>query len=154
MNEVLAHIYTIFLISVLVISSVSIGYIANKPIGSFIRDIRNRDVDSPGECMNLSMEDTAYCLNNYVRGIYSYKARPDIENPTLEELKEEGGDCKNWAELYVGHIDNLGFYSEMPLIDTSDMKRHTFAIISDDTGYCILDQTSVECFGLGGSEDE
>ncbi len=130
------------------ISSVMLGYIAKDKIESLVQDIRHRDITAPNECRNLTLKETAYCLNNYVDGIFKYKSRPDLEKPTLEELIEEGGDCKNWAELYVGYIDELGFDSSRPIIYTGNETRHAFAVISDETGYCILDQTSVECFSL------
>ena len=135
----------------IVLGSVIVGYAARDDIESMIRDIRQKDVTAPEECQNLTMRETAYCLNDYVRSIFKYKTRPDIENPTLEELKEEGGDCLNWANLYVEHIENLGFSAKRPIFDTGNETSHTFAIISDETGYCILDQTDVECFELRNS---
>lgn len=132
----------------IVIGSISIGYIYEDEIGSKIRDMRTEDVETPEECKNLTMDQTAYCLNDYVKGIFKYKSRPDKENPTLEDLIEEGGDCKNWAELYVEHIENLGFNSKRPRIKLVNYTGHTFAIISDETGYCILDQESVRCIYL------
>ncbi len=135
----------------LVLSSVFLGYIAQDEIGSLIRDIRDEDVTAPEECNNLTMRETAYCLNDYVNQIFKYKVRDDSENPSLEELKEEGGDCLNWAKFYVQHIEALGFEAKMPLISTGNKTSHAFAIISDKTGYCILDQRKVRCLGLTDS---
>lgn len=139
---------------IIVICSVTIGYLAQDKIESLIRDIRQEDIETPKQCENLTMKETAYCLNDYVRGIFKYKERRDYENPSLEELKEEGGDCLNWAELYMGHIEKLGFSAKRPLIDFGEKYLHTFTIISDETGYCILDQKRIECFELKGSVED
>jgi len=151
MNKIKGGKQLILLMScilVLVLESISLGYLAKDDIQSKINDFRYRDINSPEECKNLSMMETAHCLNDYVKEIFKYKLRADIEKPTLKELIEEGGDCKNWAELYVGYINDLGFDSQRPVIKTGNWS-HTFAIISDDTGYCILDQRGVNCFTLG-----
>jgi len=148
MNKILHLIITISLIFMLVITSICLGYLAREGIQSKINEFRFRNINSPEECKNISMMRTAYCLNDYVREIFKYKIRIDSETPTLEELIEDGGDCKNWAELYVGYIQDLGFDAKRPVIRIGNIS-HTFAIISDDTGYCILDQTGVNCFALG-----
>lgn len=134
---------------VLTISSIALGHLATDDISSFITDIRLGDIVAPEDCVNLTMRKTAYCLNNYIKEIFKYEETPDSKTLTLEELKESGGDCLNWAELYVGYIEDLGFESKMPIIKTRNRTAHTFAVISDETGYCILDQTSVKCFSLG-----
>jgi len=139
---------------IIVLGSVAIGYMARDDIESLIRDVRQEDITAPEECQNLTMKETAYCLNDYVRSIFKYKSRPDTESPSIEELEEDGGDCLNWADLYVQHAENLGLYVKRPLFDTGNKTRHTFAIISDETGYCILDQIAVNCFMLGISSLE
>ena len=139
---------------IMITGSVMLGHVAGDEMEFLFRSINSEDIVTPEECINLTMKETAYCLNDYVIGIYKYKVREDIEKPTLEELKEEGGDCKNWAELYMKHIDNLGFNSERPVIITSDKSRHTFAVISDSSGYCILDQRNVRCVKLQDSSLE
>jgi len=137
------------LIILLTISSVTVGYVARDKISSIVRDIRYRDVTTPKECENLTMKETAFCLNDYVSSIYKFKSRNDLENPTLKELIEEGGDCLNWAELYDNYIKELGFNSKITIVDTGNKTAHAITIISDETGYCILDQGSVRCFMFG-----
>ena len=142
-------IISISLVLILVVTSISLGFLAKDEIQSKINDFKYGKINSPEECENLSMIRTAYCLNNYVKENFKYKLRSDNENPTFEELVEEGGDCKNWADLYVGYIKDLGFNAERPVISTNNRTSHTFAIISDETGYCILDQTGIDCSMLG-----
>jgi len=132
----------------LAISSILLGYFANEEISSMISKIRSQDIESPEECNNLTMKETAYCLNDFVRSIFKYKRRPDIENPTLEELIEEGGDCKNWADLYSSYIRDLGFNEEQVRMRVNENSSHVFSIISNEDGYCMLDQEIIKCFEL------
>lgn len=141
-------IITIFLLVLLIFLSVGIGYMGQDEIESLIRDIRYEDIEAPEQCRNLTMRETAYCLNDYVKSIFKYNVTDDSKVLTLEELIEHGGDCLNWANLYVEHIEDLGFNAKRPVFDIGEEYAHTFAIISDETGYCILDQTTVKCFEL------
>lgn len=141
-------IMTVCLITIIFLS-IGLGYMARDDISSILNKINSEDITAPEECENLSMRETAYCLNDYVEKIYKYKETKDNQHLTLEELKEEGGDCLNWAELYDSNARELGFNSEIIIIDTENKTKHAFTTISDNTGYCILDQTQVRCLGLG-----
>lgn len=142
------EIILVFLVISLIGVSISLGYVANSEINSLLIKISNKEIESPEQCKNLSMKDTAHCLNRYIKSIHKYKKRPDIENPSLQELITEGGDCKNWAELYVGYIDDLGFNARTTTFNTGNRTAHAFAIISDETGYCNLDQSIINCVML------
>lgn len=63
------------------------------------------------ECQNLSLDDTAYCLRDYVRTFYRYEVRNDNEKP-LEDLMENGGDCYDWSMLYIKLFKELGFKAD------------------------------------------
>lgn len=141
-NEI---IFVVSLVS-LVFLSISIGYLATDDINSLMRKINK--VETLEQCNNLTLIETAHCLNDYICSIYKFKERKDSENPTLQELIEEGGDCKNWAELYIGYAEELNFYAKMVVINTGKGFAHAFAVISDETGYCILDQMNLDCYRL------
>lgn len=143
----------ITLISIVVLSML-LGYLTVPAYESLESKIRYNTNNYTNECNNLSLEDTAHCLNSYVRNIYSYNVTDDDINLTLEELKEKGGDCKNWAELYYDMALDLGFNVEMPIISTRKGYAHAFTIISDGTGYCLLDQRHVNCWEIKGEKDE
>lgn len=139
-------IILLFALLLLIFTSIGIGYYGQDDISSLIRKITQEEINAPEECINLSMTETAHCLNDYVCSIYKYKNRDDSETPTLQELINEGGDCKDWADLYMKYSDDLGFYSEMIIIKTRYKEAHAFMILSDETGYCKLDQMSLDCF--------
>ena len=138
---------------VLVGVSITLGHVASPSIESVMSKIQNRYGNSPEECSNLSLRDTAYCLNDYVKSIYKYNKTEDSIRLNLTELMQRGGDCRNWAELYSEYASNLGFDVSTPVVLTGDRTAHTFTIISDRTGYCLLDQMTVKCFGLLNEDD-
>lgn len=103
-------------------------------------------------CMNLSLMKTSQCLRQYVNSIYKYNVTEDYKVLTIEELIKDGGDCKNWAELYVELIKRTGYYGKTTTIDVSGKYAHRFAVISSTEGYCVLDQTNlVGCFYFDNS---
>ena len=140
-NEILSLIF----IFSLVLSSIFLGYMAEDDISKLIRRIKNKQVDTPEECINLSLIKTAHCLSDYVISIYKYNETDDFKSLTIEELKERGGDCNDWTDLYIGYIEDLNFNAKKVIISTGK-DAHTFAIISDETAYCKLDQMALDCF--------
>lgn len=111
-------------------------------------DIKKAEILSEGSlnrtlwlCGNKSLEETSECLNSLVNEIFKYNSTDDDEVLTLEELIERGGDCKNWAELYVEMAEELNYnatYYRMTIEE--GVFAHSFAVIHDKTGYCVLDQ--------------
>jgi hypothetical protein len=101
------------------------------------------------DCSELSLEDTVYCLNNYVQNIFNYRQNSDLNKLTLKELQEIGGDCKDWNDFYSTTLNYYGFKTkeETILVEMDGLKQsqHIFLIVYDKTGYCLLDQLSLEC---------
>lgn len=91
------------------------------------------------ECINLSLEDTSFCLRDYIKGFYKYAPREDTIK-SLENIKKYGGDCMDWNFLLGRLGAELGFNSNIIDLKIEENKMHTIAIISDETGYCLLDQ--------------
>ncbi len=96
------------------------------------------------ECNNLSLEDTTICLRNYVKSFYKYQLQNDSKVMTLEEIKEEGGDCRNWAFLYKSLAEEIGFKAKT-FAFYNEKIGHRFAVIYDDTGYCKIDLLNINC---------
>jgi len=106
-----------------------------------LRD-ENTTIVNPDLCNGKSMENTAKCLNRFVKRIFQFEVMPDNRTLSFEELEKEGGDCLDWTRFYVRHIERLGF--EMTVI--SDIEGHIFVIMYDNGGYCSLDQEHIDCF--------
>ena len=101
-------------------------------------------------CGGKDLEKTSFCLNSFTKGIYKYN--PTLETKTLSfnELKEFGGDCRNYADLYLELFNKLGFKTQIMNIYVSRednvLHEHEFLIAYDETGWCSLDQKHRDCF--------
>ena len=96
-------------------------------------------VSEYSQCANLSLHRTAQCLQDYVATFYNYTRRENMPR-TLEDIKQNGGACYDYSHLYANMGSSLGFYSTVAVMDTSNVSRHAIAILSDNTGYCTIDQ--------------
>ena len=135
----------LFLMLVIITASISLGYL----VGTNPDDINlDKKIVSETDCNNLSLEDSAYCLRDYVSTFYNYTVRDDTDK-TLEDIKMNGGDCYDYSLLYEKLAKSLGFYADTKPIYT-ETEGHRFAIMwnEDLTEYCILEQLSVKCQSL------
>ena len=96
------------------------------------------EISNISQCSNLSLRNTSYCLRDYIKTFYNYTIRSDIPR-TEEDIRQNGGDCYDYTELYVGYIKELGFNGYHITIKVTDDVNHGFAVISNEEGYCILD---------------
>lgn len=97
-------------------------------------------IDDYSNCSNLSTIDTARCLINWVEPFYKYNLTDDSEILTLEDLKERGGDCKDWSQLYESAAKGLGFETELIVFNTRKGFAHEVVLIYKNKQYCIIDQ--------------
>jgi len=108
------------------------------------------------DCKNLTLEETAYCLRDWLEGFYNYTLRKDTIK-TLEDIKKNGGDCFDYAKLYERTAKDLGFLADTHAIyNKENTFGHRYAIIWDDefSGYCKLDMLSVDCFKFNRRTNE
>lgn len=100
-------------------------------------------------CENLSIFNASKCASEWVRTFYKYNQTEDSIHLTLDELKLRGGDCLDWSRIYEKMGKDLGFYSKILVITTSEnnetIKGHAFTIWSNNKGYCKLDEENYEC---------
>jgi len=103
------------------------------------------------QCENKSLIQTSYCLRNYVKTFYNYKVREDVEI-NLSELMEDGGDCFNWANLYIKMFGELGFkadyFQRNGIVEnkTRIFSAHRWAVAWDNETRCEIDQLKIDCF--------
>jgi len=141
---------TLILIIILGILLVSLGF----SIGMNYNTIKNEtseekitltEINDYQQCANKPLGETAYCLRDYVYGIYNYQPRDDTPKP-LTDIIENGGDCYDYNKLYEQMGKELGFSSYSFRIESLH-KAHRIAVIMDDTGYCRLDMLhDPDCF--------
>lgn len=97
------------------------------------------------QCENLLLEETRDCLREYISTFYNYTIRSD-EIRTIEDIKENGGDCYDYNKLYERLGKELGFDTFSFRIKMGD-DFHRIAIITDENGYCLMDQRhKADCF--------
>lgn len=104
-------------------------------------------------CSNLTIEETAKCLSSEVSEWYFYNISNWKKDITEEQLKTEGGVCYHYSNWYSKQAESLGFISQEVHVDTVN-SSHKFDIISNDDGYCVLDQTSYWCFKFAKEKNE
>ena len=99
-------------------------------------------------CSSLNLTDTAICLRDAIKSFFKYNITEDDLILSFEEIKEYGGDCRNWAFLYEHLGESLGFNAST--IRTEGIKgvlgAHRIAVMWDEFNYCRIDQLSVNCF--------
>lgn len=140
---------------ILVICIFSLGFAVSNIIDSIEEESQiEKEILSSEECTDLDLEDTAYCLKNYISVFYNYKERSE-EVRTLDDIKENGGDCYDYSNLYHRLAKGLGYNSQLITISVDEKVNHMINIISDETGYCILDQKRViGCFNYKVLEND
>ena len=136
-------IFFVFVIS----CSFMLGYLLNETNFNLseINDTNLSEITNIESCQNKTLEESAYCLRDYVKSFYKYNVTDDSKNLTINELKEVGGDCRDFSLLYEQLAEQLGFYADTKPIYTNEF-GHRFAIIwNENLDYCILDQMIIKC---------
>lgn len=107
--------------------------------------------DNEIRCENLSLSETAYCLNDFVEKIYKYRITE--KKIPFEELKREGGDCEDWSLFYQKMFSKYGYRTKYSKIFVEKIEEgnlfHIFLIAYDKKGYCVLDQLNIACMFYG-----
>ncbi len=105
-------------------------------------------------CNSSSVEKATKCLVEFVTPFYNYTVRRGTKPISISELKESGGDCSEWGDLYLMMAQGIGLNSQKISFFGPD-KGHRITLVYDDnlTQYCIIDATQYSCFELGDSND-
>jgi len=106
------------------------------------------EADIVSDCRNLDLFATAYCLRDNVLTFYNFTKTPDSRNSDFGTIKTHGGDCRDYSLLYERLGKSLGIYATTTSFVTNPPKGHKIAILSDSSGYCILDGFGVRCIRL------
>ena len=141
------------LLLVMCLLGVVLGFCVNEIYDDYkINEGMEEEISDYAQCNNLSLEATSECLRKYISTFYNYTIRSD-EIRTIEDIKINGGDCYDYNKLYERLGKELGFGTFSFRIGMGD-KFHRIAIISDKTGYCLLDQLNkINCFNAGGLDE-
>ena len=150
---------TIFLS--LIILSFAIVFVYNFDFNEVIKTNNKIVYSGSGpECSNLSFQDTAICLNDYVRRIFIYNVTDDEIDLTLEDLKRRGGDCRDWTNFYLERMEFYGYNMDNQiikgLVEENETRSlyHVSLMSFDSTGYCHFDMTDLECYAYVNDRGE
>ena len=110
-------------------------------------------------CGNLSFQDTAVCLNDFTRKYFFYNITDDDLNLNVQDMMEQGGDCKNWAEFYQTYMAFYGFNNSQIVRLFVEKKGdismyHVYLAVSHKTGYCNMDIRDLECYSYVKKDGE
>lgn len=112
-------------------------------------------VETYEDCNGLALIETSMCLKELVETNYKYVERGDDIKP-WEDIVQNGGDCYDYNVKYAEWGVALGYnsysYRICPFGDS--LTCHRVAIINDETGYCLLDQTNTPSCFIYGTEEE
>ncbi len=110
-------------------------------------DLNTTSVDTIIEdCQtSIDIDGKLECVRAHLLKFYIYQVRADNESITFAELMNDGGDCGNWADFweYVG--EQYDFDIMPARISVNKTTAHRFSILSNDQGYCRVDQRQVDC---------
>ena len=100
-------------------------------------------------CQSPEISQTAECLINLTSSFYKYKDTPDSKKVTIDELMQDGGDCAVWSKFYAESGKLLGYNTKIVTLKMSGNIYHQYAVLSDRTGYCIMDNKLYVCGIVG-----
>lgn len=89
----------------------------------------------------------AGCFNRYVNSFYHYNISNVGKSLSFKQLKEEGGVCRHYTDIYNQIGEEMGYKTKEIDIRYKNMS-HVFSLIYNEDGYCLLDQVSYYCFGF------
>ena len=143
-----SHSNQLLLVGLMITMSVILGFMVHDIYDDWkMNEVSQEEItiDDYIQCNNLNLTETSGCLREYVSTFFNYTVRSDKER-TIEDIKLNGGDCYDYNKLYERLGEELGFNTYSYRIAIGD-RFHRIAVISDGTGYCLLDQLhKINCF--------
>jgi hypothetical protein len=80
-----------------------------------------------------------------VKDNYNYTREFNKNAITIDELREQGGNCVNYANFYNTFALEHGYLAQNVSVSQGTGRAHRIAIVSDITGYCVADQRRLFC---------
>ena len=130
---------------------------------NYARFVPNSEADIINGCADLTISETAACYTDYISTIYKYNITNQHiytygKNLFFADIKQNGGDCGVYSDLYKSMAENMGFMAQeiTIAIGANANFAHKVIIISDTTGYCLISFTNYYCaeFGIDKSVEE
>ena len=161
MNKILKDMLNGLIIAIVVILGGIAGAILVEEFDiynhiKFVNDAGTENIEQTNitniinNCATLSRIDMKLiCVRQQLQPFYQYKIRNDKKDVSYKILLEEGGDCRNWAQLWNYIAIELGLNKQdiRIITNTSAKNRasHRFSLYYNEQGYCLVDQMLVKC---------
>ena len=141
----------LFFLLIVMIACLLAGFLINATYfkGAIPLPIYSTSQTSLPLCENLSLVGTANCLQSELSLFYHYNSSQVGKSLNESQLKQDGGVCSHYSNWYAVQAKSLGFYADVPIIQINETNSHQIAIISNQEGWCALDQTDVRCWEFG-----
>lgn len=121
--------------------------LGNTITGNFVKEeVTESEEDLVEKCKSDNLEYAVRCIMDEVDKFYKYNQTDDKISLTYNQLKEQGGDCYNYARFYERVGESMDFRGDMHFIDVPNENNHVFATITSSDGYCILDGQQYKCY--------
>jgi len=138
------------MVFVLTILLIILSFILGYQYGEELFNENSYEINTLEDCANLTLINTAQCLNDYVQEIYKYNLTDDEWELSFNELKTRGGDCRDWTNFYKQNMEKAGYSTRINRIFVKDGEEdtkiyHVFLTAYDSLSYCNFDLESVEC---------
>ena len=138
-----------------------LGIAVTELINSF--DIKSKvEKVNYGDCQGMNLINTSYCLNNELNSFYKVNYSNTGKDLSLDQLKEWGGTCKNFADFYLNRLIELGaknkdcgdtnvekndskFYVTECDIMTDNQTSHAIILLSNNESWCMFCNDKLNC---------
>ena len=126
----------------------------SERVSSFLNGetIEEENIQNFSECENMPVENTSYCLRDFVEPYYNhnlnYQSKP---NRSIQDILENGGSCMHYASLYVQMGEILGFKGDFLIHDAiyegnkKIISSHKWAVLWDNETRCEISNLNVCC---------
>jgi hypothetical protein len=131
---------------IIIIISIGIGIFLNTENQKGKSEIFDSEEGIISLCDGKSSEEICSCVSESLTNNYNFiivePDEPDYPYPKLEDLIENGGDCRSWALLSKGIFEELNFKAQIVTLEKSKYTggdNHDILVAWVSEGKCILD---------------
>jgi len=131
--------------SIVILSILLLVFAIPLAEGYFEQEKIQSTLDVSDACRDLGLLDSTECVTQLTKTFYKYNLDNLGKDLDFTTLKEQGGVCSSWSDYYNKVGKDLGYNTRNVIVKVTDDFSHEFNVWSDETKYCILDQTETIC---------
>lgn len=132
-----------------IILFIVVGVIIFHPQSKQVPNSRQEIVD---DCQGLLLFETVECVNKHISSFYKFKENDDNIKIPFNQLRDEGGDCKDWSEFWSETLSDLGYMNKFNVmsngVDFAHVNILTWNFNGEERTYCLIDEINFECWKI------